>query len=282
MHVLVIGLGLIGGSIARDLRRTRFAMRLSGADSSPAHAAAARRLGLVDAVAPWREVIGTADLVILAVPVDAIVRLLPELLAHLAPDAVLLDVGSVKAPVVAAARGAPRRARFVATHPMAGTECAGPEAAVDGLFAGALALLCDCEESDAAAVTTVERLYAALGARTLRLDAATHDRHAALLSHAPHVVAFSLALAALEQTAGDPNAFSLAGGGFASITRVARSSPAMWTPILRQNRANVLAALALVEGQLAGFRAALEADDAQEIDRLIARANAIPARQRPG
>ncbi len=275
MQVVLIGLGLIGGSVARDLRRSGFASGLTGVEASAPHAAEALRLGLVDRVDPLPAALATADLVVLAVPVDAIRQLLPEVLDRLPPHAVALDLGSTKLPLVAAVHGHARRGRYVATHPMAGTAQSGPGAALDGLFAGRIAILCDGADSDADAVARAEAFYSALRMRVVRMDSATHDRRAALVSHAAHVLSYALATTALETAATDPGLFDLAGGGFASMARLAQSHAAMWVPILRQNRAEVGAALDALAATLNAYRAALAADDEAPLRDLIAQANRI-------
>jgi prephenate dehydrogenase len=283
MQATVVGLGLMGGSIARDIRRTGWADRLVGVESNPAHAAEALARRLTDVVAPLEEAVRKADIVILATPVDAIVRLLPQVLDLMPADAVATDIGSTKLPAVAAVRDHRRRGRYVAFHPMAGTENAGPAAAADRLFEGKVAILCDTEASDADALERLRSLTAALGMRTVQMDAASHDRHAARLSHMPHVVAFALALTALQEDGGAlPD---LAGGGFASMVRTARSGPAMWLPILLQNRRHVSEALARFTARLHEFADAIGKGDGDRLRELIAAANAIrealPATGRP-
>lgn len=274
MHVAIIGIGLIGGSVARDLRRTGFATRLTGVGSSPARAEIALRLGLVDRVTPLETAVREADLVVLAISVDRIVQFLPQLLDWVDHQTVT-DMGSTKQVIVEAIRHHPRRNRFVASHPMAGTENSGPTAAQDRLFEGKVAVLCDLADSAPDAVQTVESLYNALGMRLVRMDAATHDLHAAYVSHLSHVVSYALALATLEKEKDDRDIFALAGGGFASTARLAKSAPDMWAPIFRQNRAAVLDAIDTYQQKLQELRAAIEANDDARLRTLIEEANRI-------
>lgn len=274
MHVAIIGIGLIGGSVARDLRRTGFATRLTGVGSSPARAEIALRLGLVDRVTTLETAVREADLVVLAISVDRIVQLLPQLLEWVDHQTVT-DMGSTKQVIVEAVRHHPRRNRFVASHPMAGTENSGPTAAQDRLFEGKVAVLCDLADSAPDAVQTVESLYDALGMRLVRMDAATHDLHAAYVSHLSHVVSYALALATLEKEKDDRDIFALAGGGFASTARLAKSAPDMWAPIFRQNRAAVLDAIDTYQQKLQELRAAIEANDDARLRALIEEANRI-------
>lgn len=274
MHVAIIGIGLIGGSVARDLRRTGFATRLTGVGSSPERAEIALRLGLVDRVTSLETAVREADLVILAIPVDRVVKILPQVL-DLADRQTITDMGSTKTSIVDAIRHHPRRARFVASHPMAGTENSGPAAAQDRLFEGKVAVLCDLADSAPDAVQTVESLYTTLGMRIVRMDAATHDIHAAYVSHLSHVASYALALATLEKEKDDSAIFALAGGGFASTARLAKSAPDMWVPIFRQNRSAVLDAIDTYTQKLQTLRTAIDSGDDDRLRALITEANQI-------
>ena len=275
MTVAIVGLGLIGGSVARDLRRTGFATHLTGVEKRRDHADEALRLGLVDAIAPLEEAVAVAELVVLATPMDALLTVLPRVLDHLADDATALDLGSVKLSLVSAVATHPRRHRYVATHPMAGTENAGPSASLPRLFEGKVAILCDPEATAVSARATAEAFYAALGMRIVTMTAAEHDHHAAWLSHAPHVVAYALALAALREENDSRMPFDLAGGGFASMVRVAQSAPEMWVPILLQNRSDISEAIQAISHQLLTLREAVENGDETRLRDLIAQANRI-------
>jgi len=274
MHVAIIGIGLIGGSVARDLRRTGFASRLTGVGSTPARAEIALRLGLVDRVTTLEPAVREADLVILAIPVDRIVKLLPQVM-DLVDRQTVTDMGSTKTAIIDTIRNHPQRQRFVASHPMAGTENSGPTAALDGLFEGKVAVLCDLQDSAPDAVQTVEALYTALGMRLVRMDAATHDLQAAYVSHLSHVVSYALALTTLEKEKDNHAIFALAGGGFASAARLAKSAPDMWVPIFQQNRTAVLDAITTYQQKLETLRAAIVAGDEARMRALIEEANRI-------
>jgi prephenate dehydrogenase len=274
MHVAIVGIGLIGGSVALDLRRAGFATRLTGVGSSPARAEIALQLGLVDRVTTLETAVREADLVILAIPVDRIVAMLPQLLDWVDHQTVT-DMGSTKQAIVDAIRHHPRRNRFVAAHPMAGTENSGPTAAQARLFEGKVAVLCDLADSAPDAVQTIEDLYTTLGMRLTRLDAATHDLQAAYVSHLPHVLSYALARTVLQQEQTDPAIFTLAGGGFASTACLAKSAPDMWTPIFRQNRTAVLAAIQAYQQQLQTLQDAIAAGDESRLRTLITEANDI-------
>ncbi|MDO7851199.1 prephenate dehydrogenase [Hymenobacter convexus] len=276
MNVTIIGLGLIGGSLALSLRQHGLAQRFVGVEASPVHARRALELGLVDAIeTDLATAVAAADLIVVAVPMDAMLTVLPAVLDAAGPQQVVIDVGSTKGTLLAAVAGHPRRGRFVAVHPMAGTEYSGPDAAVQGLFDGKTVVLCDTGHSDADAVLLVEKLFQALPMRLLYLDAAAHDLHTAYVSHISHITSFALALTVLEKEKEEQRIFDLASGGFASTVRLAKSSPAMWVPIFRQNRTNVLDVLDEHLHQLQHFRDLLAREDYDGLTQQIQQANHI-------
>jgi prephenate dehydrogenase len=276
MTVTIIGLGLIGGSLALSLRQRGLAQHFIGVEHNSAHARRALELGLVDVIEPnLAAAVRQADLVVVAVPMDAMLTVLPAVLDAVEPHQVVIDVGSTKGALLAAVAGHPRRGRFVAVHPMAGTEYSGPDAAMQGLFDGKTVVLCDAEQSDADAVVTVEKLFQALPMRLLYLGAAAHDLHTAYVSHISHITSFALALTVLEKEKEEQRIFDLAGGGFASTVRLAKSSPAMWVPIFRQNRLNVLDVLDEHLHQLHHLRELLAQEDYEGLTEQIQQANHI-------
>lgn len=274
-ELAVAGLGLIGGSLARDARACGFARRLLGVEPNPAHARRALELGLVDEVLPLDRAVGRAALTVVAVPVDAALEVLPAVLDRIGGGQVVTDVCSTKRVLMDRVRQHPRRARYVGGHPMAGTENSGPDAALAGLFAGKAGILCDVQESAPDAVAAVEALYRALGLRIEHLDAARHDQDVAYVSHVSHVIAYALALTVLEKERDEQQLLNLASGGFSSTARLAKSSAAMWAPIFATNRDNVLAVIDTYLGKLDKFRRAIEAGDEAGLRALITAANAI-------
>lgn len=276
MIVTVIGVGLIGGSLALSLKQQGLASRVIGVDHSPAHLQKARELGLIDEAQPeLAAALAPADLVVVAVPMDAMLTVLPRVLDLVTDRQVVIDVGSTKAALLAAVAGHPRRGRFVAVHPMAGTEYSGPEAAVPELFAGRTLVVCDAQGSDPDALQRVETLFRQLPMRLVYLDAADHDVHTAYVSHISHITSFALALTVLEKEKEEQRIFDLASGGFASTVRLAKSSPAMWVPIFRQNRLNVLDVLDEHLHQLQRMRELLQQEDYAGFEELIRQANHI-------
>lgn len=279
MKVGIVGLGLIGGSMAIDLRRKGFASEILGVDAEPVNAAAAERIGLVDRIVDMDECVRKADLIVLAVPVGAAVRLLPEVLDKFAETSadnkVVIDVCSTKEQLARCVKYHPERKRYVATHPMAGTEYSGPWAAMPGLFDGHACIICDQEESASKAVRAVEHLYDALNMRTIYMNSSNHDVHTAYVSHISHVTSFALALTVLEKEKDEKHIFDLASGGFSSTVRLAKSSPDMWTPILSQNRENVLHVMDTYIEKMLAFRQAIDEGDEEAVRGLIEDANRI-------
>lgn len=271
-RVAVIGTGLIGGSFAAALRKRRLAGRVVG--HAPDDAAAALAAGLVDEVAPTvAAAVGGADLVVLAAPVSVNAGLLPAVAQALGAGALVTDVSSVKGPIVAAARAAlgAAAARFVGSHPIAGSERSGPAAADAALFAGRTVVLSPVPETAPQTLARVDALWRALGATTLTLEAAEHDRIYALVSHWPHAVAFALAgqlAAALPPGGGD----ALAGAGLRDMTRIAASSPGLWADILLQNAEQALAAADGFRREAARIEAAIRDGDRDALVALIAAA----------
>lgn len=273
MKAGIIGLGLIGGSFALELRRLGW--HVTGTDVSETHAASAHKRRLVDAVATWQEMATTCDLLVLATPVDAIAALLPALLDGARDGQVVIDLGSTKSGIVHQVAGHPRRGQYVACHPMAGTEFSGPGAAMEGLFTGKFMVICDRDQSDGASVRLVEGLFGQMGMRVVDYHAGEHDMHAAFVSHISHISSFALALTVLDKEADDKAIFQLAAGGFTSSVRLAKSAPHTWVPIFRQNRQHLLDVLDAHMDHLAAFREALESDDGETLHSLIAKANEI-------
>lgn len=274
VRVAVIGLGLIGGSMSIDIKRRGFASRVTGVDCNPLHAEAALRLGLVDDVSTLSDAVKSADLVVVAVPVDAALRLLPDILEVTTHQAVT-DFCSTKRALAERIAAHPRRGRYLGSHPMAGTEHAGPWAAMPNLFEGKVAILCDPEKTDPDVVRQVETLYDALYMRTVRMDAVRHDLLVAYVSHLSHVSAYALALTVLHKERDESRIFNLAGGGFSSAARLAKSGADMWRPIFESNQAPVLEAIDSYIEQLKTFRAAIASGDADRLTAQIEAANRI-------
>jgi len=274
MRVAIVGVGLIGGSLGIALREKGIAERLIGVDASTVHANKALELGLVDEIASLETAVAASDLVVLAVPVDVVEQLLPVIL-NLTARQVIMDAGSIKEPILDVIQHHPKKGRFVATHPMWGTEYSGPEAAVHGAFEGKATVICNKEDSDADALELVETLYKNLGMHLVYMNAREHDVHVAYVSHISHITSFALANTVLEKEKEEDAIFRLASGGFESTVRLAKSNPGMWVPIFMQNRDNVLDVLNEHISQLRKFKACLEKENEAYLKTLIENANGI-------
>lgn len=272
--VTIIGTGLIGGSMAIALKERGIAGNIIGVEANTAHRQRALDLQLVHEVAELEDAVKRSQLVILAIPVNAAEKLLPTVLDHV-NDQVVMDVGSTKYGVLDAVKDHPKKRRFVATHPMWGTEYSGPDAAVQGAFVNKAVVICNKEEADEDALELVEKIYTALGMHLLYMDAGAHDVHAAYVSHISHITSFALANTVLEKEREDQAIFELASGGFESTVRLAKSNPSMWVPIFMQNRENVLDVLNEHISQLRKFKACLEKENYEYLQELIENANKI-------
>lgn len=275
MIVAVIGLGLIGGSLALAMKAKGIATTVVGVEANAANAAKALELGIVSEVVSLAEAVERAELIVIAVPVDAIPQLAIKVLNKVTDRQIVIDVGSTKDELCEIISQHPARHRFVATHPMWGTEYSGPEAATAESFAGRNVVICQKELSDPVAVTTIEDIYRHLGMDILEMNAEQHDLHAAYVSHISHITSFILSTTVLEKEREEETIFNLAGGGFDSTVRLAKSSADTWLPIFKQNKYNVLDVLREYIHQLNLFRKALEKDDYKALEQIITRANQI-------
>lgn len=275
MTASVIGVGLIGGSMALEVRHAHLADRIIGVDTNPDHAAQAVALGLVDECLPLDEAVRQSDMVIVATPVGTAVGLLPHILDIVPDSCAITDVGSTKAMICDAIRKHPRRERFVASHPLAGTENSGPSAAFRGLFRDKLGILCELGRSAPDATERIRMLYDALGMRLLFMEADEHDRHAAYVSHISHITSFVLATTVLEIEKSTATIFDLASTGFESTVRLAKSSPAMWTPIFIQNSRFVCEALDAYIKNITAFRDMVAAGEREGLTQTMEGANEI-------
>jgi len=274
MQVTIIGIGLIGGSMALALKEKGIATRIIGMDADKGHQKKALELGLVDEILDLPAAIEGSSLIIVAIPVNSSDILVPKLL-DMVDKQVLMDVGSTKENIINKLQAHPKRGRFVTTHPMWGTEYSGPEAAVKGAFVDKATVICNKEESDSDAVELVENLYRSLGMHILYMDAAAHDLHAAYVSHISHITSFALANTVLEKEREEDAIFELASGGFESTVRLAKSNPQMWVPIFMQNRENILDVLNEHISQLRKFKSCLEKENYEYLKELIENANKI-------
>lgn len=274
MIVTIVGVGLIGGSMAIALKEKGVASKIIGVDNNLAHQQKALELGLVDEIMDLQDAVAASDMVILSIPVNAIQEVVLFTLDRLDKQ-VVMDAGSTKSAVLNVIRNHPKRGRFVATHPMWGTEYSGPEAAVKSAFISKATVICNKEETDADALEMVENIYKIMGMHLVYMNAEDHDVHVAYVSHISHITSFALANTVLEKEKEEEAIFELASGGFESTVRLAKSNPAMWVPIFKENRENVLDVLNEHISQLRKFKACLEKENYDYLTDLIEQANKI-------
>jgi prephenate dehydrogenase len=270
----IVGVGLIGGSFALKCKKEGLSNRIIGVDNNPDHATKAIELGLVDEMTDLASAVEQADVIILSIPVNALSVLLPAIL-DLVDQQVVIDMGSTKSHISAVVENHPKRGRFVASHPMWGTEYSGPAAAVENAFENKAVILCDLEKTDEDAISIAKEIFASLPMRMIEMNAADHDLHAAYVSHISHITSFALANTVLEKEKEDDAIFEMASAGFESTVRLAKSSPEMWTPILMHNRENVLDVLNEHITQLKKFKACLEKENWEYLNELMSHANQI-------
>ena len=280
MIVGIIGMGLIGGSMAIDLKRRGFASKILGVEADAVNASAAQKIGLADEIVSLEEAADRADILVIAVPVGAATKMLPQILDRYqaSPEGankIVIDTCSTKGQIVRSVHYHPMRARYVSTHPMAGTEYSGPWAAMPNLFDGRACIFANTEESDPKAVSVVEKLYDVLNMRPIYMNADNHDVHTAYVSHISHITSFALALTVLDKERDEKHIFDLASGGFSSTVRLAMSNADMWVPILSQNRENILHVMDTYIDKMKEFRKAIDEYDEGKIRELIGEANRI-------
>lgn len=273
--VTIVGVGLIGGSFSLALKDKGFARRVIGVSRTGGSASRALELGLIDEVLPLEEAVQQSDLVYVAIPVDVTIPVMRQIMDLITGKQIVADAGSTKSALCDSLADHPMRHRFVATHPMWGTEYSGPEAAVHDAFRGRSCVICEKEKSDPVAVETMEELYRQLGMHMVYMDANSHDMHAAYISHISHITSFALANTVLEKEKEDEAIFELAGGGFESTVRLAKSNPSMWLPIFMQNKEHVLDVLNEHIAQLRKFKSCLEKENSEYLRELMENANKI-------
>ena len=275
MKLAVVGLGLIGGSMALDLKARNFVSEVLGVDQNEVHTKEALKLGLVDRITTLEEACKEADLIILATPVNILSSLLPKVLDLIQPYGTVTDVGSTKAKITESIKNHPKRKQFVPSHPMAGTEFSGPQAAHLGLFKDKATIICDSNDSGAEHLQKVIEMYQQLEMRVLYMNSKEHDLHAAYVSHLSHISSFVLANTVLDKEKNVNAIFDLASAGFESTVRLAKSSPDMWAPIFEQNHDHIVEALGAYIDHLKIFQQTLVAKDYTSTKELMTQSNEI-------
>ena len=275
MKITIIGLGLIGGSVALDLRKSGLQAEFIGVDLNAHHASKAVELGIVDKILPEDKALAIADLIILAIPVNAACAFLSSVLDAIKKGAVVIDTSSTKRLICKSVATHPNRGQLVAAHPIAGTENSGPTAAFEGLFRNKTNIICEQEKSNAESLALAKKVFDTLGMNTIFMEADEHDRHVAYVSHLSHVSSFLLGQTVLDIEKDEKNIFNLAGSGFASTVRLAKSSPDMWAPIFEQNSEYLSQALQEYIMHLQKFHYHLMKHDTKELHGIMTKANEI-------
>lgn len=275
MKISIVGVGLLGGSLALQAKEKGLVTKVIGVDNNPDHAAQALQLGIVDEILALEEASQTTDLVVLATPVNIILQQLPHVLDIISSDTVVMDVGSTKSIICKTVEDHPRRRQFVAAHPIAGTENSGPEAAFPGLLKRKIMILCDREKSSPEAFEKVVNLSNHLEMNLSYMESAEHDRHLAYVSHLSHISSFALGITVLDKEKDEKSIFEMAGSGFSSTVRLAKSSPQMWAPIFTHNTENISVALDAYIKKLQYFKQIIDTQDEAKSKELMHQANEI-------
>jgi len=272
--VYIIGIGLIGGSLALDIKKLNPETTIYGIDINESHINEALNLNIIDEKAELSD-LKEADLVIVAIPVNSAVKMLPQILDQVSDKAIVFDVGSTKVAICNAVKEHPKRRNYIAVHPIAGTEFSGPSAAVQGLYKGKTNIICEVEDTAFKLQEKALKLFSDLGMRIRYMKPKAHDKHIAYVSHLSHISAFMLGKTVIEQEKNERDIFDMAGSGFESTVRLAKSSPEMWTPIFEQNKKNVVSTLNEYINNLIHFKSLIEDDNFESVNQEMRDTNRI-------
>lgn len=264
MNVFVIGIGLIGGSMVLDIKSNYSETIINGIDTNEDHLEKAIELGVIDVKASFED-LGKADVVIISIPVDVQLEVIPKVLDLVSDDALVMDVGSTKEDICLAVKEHSKRRNYLAMHPIAGTEFSGPTAAHTGLFDKKTNIICEVEKTAFKLQELALDIFSKLGMRIRYMDPKSHDKHIAYMSHLSHISSFMLGKTVIEKEKNERDIFDMAGSGFASTVRLAKSSPAMWAPIFEQNKTNVIETLEEYINNLQQFKELMKKNDFTEI-----------------
>jgi len=272
LNIGIIGLGLMGGSFAKAVKKYSIATKVYGFARSEKSKKEIEELNLVDELTDIKTIKDNCDLIVLAIPVDNIISMMPEFL-DIKDKTTIMDLGSTKEFII---KNVPAKIRknFIAAHPMTGTEKSGPKAAIDNLYEGKTVVLCNLEENENQHVNRAFKVFQEIGMRIVAMDADEHDIHACYMSHLPHAISYSLANTVMGHE--DPKSIiALAAGGFKDMSRIAKSSPDMWTDIFKQNRKNLLASIDLFEDHMKKVRKMVEEEDYSDLKEWMKKANTL-------
>ncbi len=274
MNVFVIGIGLIGGSMVKDIKEFSSDVTIYGVDINDAHLEEALSLNIIDEKATFKD-LAIADVVIVTIPVDVMVVELPKILDVVSDNAVVIDAGSTKSLICKTVENHPKRRNFLACHPIAGTEFSGPSAAIKGLYNGKTNIICEVEKTAFKLQEKALALFQQMGMRIRYMNPEAHDKHIAYVSHLSHISSFMLGKTVINKEKNERDIFDMAGSGFESTVRLAKSSPAMWAPIFKHNKQNVIETLEEYISNLDAFKQMLLEDDYEGIYREMNNTNRI-------
>lgn len=273
-NLYIIGVGLIGGSFAKAARASFPNLRIIGIDSNPEHLKKAEEIGIIDHQGGLND-LSNAEVVFIAIPVDATVKLLPEILDAISDDTLVIDAGSTKESICMVIKNHQRRRNFLAAHPIAGTEFSGPEAAISDLYQGKTNIICEVEATAFKLQEKALDLFSKIGMRIRYMNPKAHDKHIAYVSHLSHISSFMLGKTVMEKEKNERDIFDMAGSGFESTVRLAKSSPEMWTPIFKQNKENILETLEEYIANLTRFKQFMENDEFEQVYQEMTGTNRI-------
>lgn len=257
MKVYIIGTGLIGGSFALDIQQEYPEAVIYGVDLNAQHIKEALECGVIHEEASFED-LQNADVVFLTIPVDVALSVLPKVLDIIQDNALVIDVGSTKQRICEVVKEHPKRRNFLAAHPIAGTEFSGPKAALSGLYKQKTNIICEVEKTAFKLQEKALDIFSKIGMRIRYMDAVSHDKHIAYVSHLSHISSFMLGKTVIDKEKNERDIFDMAGSGFESTVRLAKSSPAMWTPIFEQNKENIVETLDEYIGNLKQFKKLME------------------------
>ena len=275
MKISIVGVGLLGGSFALGLRSMEDIYHFIGVDTSEENAFIATKLGIVDEIMDFESAVKSSDLVVLATPVNVICTLLPKALDLLSPTSMLIDLGSTKKDFNRLIENHPKRGQYISCHPIAGTENSGPESAFAGLLKHKQLIICEKESSRKEMLRIIVSLFKKLDMHISYMSSEEHDRHIAYVSHLSHITSYALGLTVLDKEKDEKSIFAMAGSGFSSTVRLAKSSPDMWAPIFKQNAENLTDALEAYINQLIQFKEIIDSGDSEKSYELMKKANEI-------
>ncbi|MBD0832882.1 prephenate dehydrogenase [Aestuariibaculum sediminum] len=273
-NIYIIGVGLIGGSLAIDIKKKNPKAVIHGISRKESTLDEALALNLIDKKATLDD-LDKAELVIVAIPVDATVKILPTILDKISDNGLVVDAGSTKQDICKVVENHPKRRNFLAMHPIAGTEYSGPSAAIEGLFVGKTNIVCEVEKTTFKLQEKALKLFSDIGMRMRYMNPEAHDKHIAYVSHLSHISSFMLGKTVIDKEKNERDIFDMAGSGFASTVRLAKSSPEMWTPIFKQNKENVIETLEEYINNLTQFKELMKRDDFEAIFNEMKQTNHI-------